>query len=65
MAVGIGEVDAPSAVVVIDLTELALHRIGPVVEAVRSDAPEDLVELVLAHEEGVVLRLDRTLQRVW
>ncbi len=33
MAVGIGEVHAPSAVVVIDLPELVLHRIGPVVDA--------------------------------
>src|SRR5439155_9067354 len=32
--------------------------IGPVVETALLDAAEDLVELLLAHQEGVVLDLD-------
>src|SRR6185437_16351944 len=41
--VGIGEVHAPSAVVVVDLPGTRLHRIGPVIEALLADAAVDLV----------------------
>src|SRR5207248_8033701 len=51
------EVHAAAAVVVVDLALLLLHRIGPVVDALLPDAAEDLVELLLADEEGIVLRL--------
>src|SRR5258708_5342424 len=52
------EVNAAAAVVVVDLALLLLHRIGPVVDALLLDAAEDLVELLLADEERVVLLLD-------
>src|SRR5262249_29185065 len=42
------EVHAAPAVVVVDLALAAMPRIGPVVEAARLNAPEDLVELRLA-----------------
>src|SRR5438105_6496223 len=52
------EVHAAAAVVVVDLALLALARIRPVVEPALLDAAEDLVELLLADEERVVLLLD-------
>src|SRR4051794_7019360 len=55
VAVGVLEVDAPPAVLVVDLAQAAAHRIGPVVEVEVLDAAEALVELLLGHEEGVVL----------
>ena len=33
-----------------------LRRVGPIVEAALLNPPEDLVELLLAHQESVVLR---------
>jgi hypothetical protein len=44
--------------VVVDLALACLPRVGPVGEVARADAAEDLVELGLAHQEGVVLHLD-------
>src|ERR1051325_9294757 len=58
VAARILEVDAASAVVAVDLPFLLLAGIRPVLEFARLDAAEDLIELPLAHEEGVVLRLD-------
>jgi len=51
------EVDAAAAVVAVDPALLLPAGIGPVVETALLDAAEDLVELLLAHEEGVVLHL--------
>src|SRR5207245_4429477 len=56
VAARILEVHAAAAVVAVDLALPLLLRVGPVVETALLDAPEDLVELLLAHEEGVVLR---------
>ena len=56
VAARILEVHAAAAVVMVDLALLLLRRVGPVVEAALFDAAEDLVELLLAHEERVVLR---------
>ena len=53
--VGILEVDAAAAVVMVDLARPPSSRIGPVREPALSDAAEDGVELVLADEERVVL----------
>jgi hypothetical protein len=61
MSVGIVEVDAAAAVVVIDLTRSALARVGPMVEAAFDDPAEDLVELVLSDQERVVLRGNRVI----
>src|SRR5262249_1544447 len=47
-----------AAVVVVDLLRGLLEGIRPVVETTLDDAPVDLVELVLRHDEGVVLRRD-------
>src|SRR5215216_5985079 len=58
VAVGREEVDAAAAVVRVDLARPGLTRIGPVRHLLFLDAAEDLVELVFAHEEGVVLAGD-------
>src|SRR3990170_5121924 len=52
------EVHAAPAEVGVDLALLLPARVGPVGEAARLDAAEDLVELGLADEKGVVLRLE-------
>src|SRR3990172_1797141 len=58
------EVHAASAVVGVDLALQPVTGVGPVGEAARLDAAEDPVELVLAHEEGVVLRRGLALQDI-
>src|SRR5688500_5912444 len=58
IAGGILEVDATAAEEAVDLAVARLAGIGPIVEAPRPDAAEDLVEVPLAHQEGVVLHLD-------
>jgi hypothetical protein len=40
---------------VVDLARPRFERVGPVFEASFTDAAEDLVEVVLADQEGVVL----------
>src|SRR5437867_3019598 len=54
VAIRIIPIDAAAAVAVVDLTRPALAGIGPVGQPALADAAEDLIELVLAHEEGVV-----------
>src|SRR5258708_32620993 len=56
------EVHAAPAEVGIDLALLFSGRICPIREPALLDAAEDLVELGLAHEEGVVLRLEGVLR---
>src|SRR5215218_5887270 len=56
--VGVEPVHAPATVVGVDLTRVALEGIGPVIEAAGPDAGEDLVELLLGHQERVVPRMD-------
>src|SRR5207248_5782183 len=58
MTVEILEVDAASAVVVIDLARLLARRIGPVGELAFADPAENLVEFSFADQEGVMLRRD-------
>jgi hypothetical protein len=55
VAVGILEVHAAATVVVVDLAGLCLARVGPVFQPPLTDAPEDVVEVVLADQEGVML----------
>jgi hypothetical protein len=57
VAVRVGEVHAPTAVVVVDLALPSADRVGVVVDAALLDAPEDLVELGFGDEEGVVLQV--------
>ena len=52
------EVDAAAAVVVVDLAGPAAPRIGPVLQTALADASVDRVELVLGHQERIVLRAD-------
>src|SRR5690554_5105550 len=56
--VGIEEVHAPAAVVVVDLACTLASGIGPVLHLAIGNPAEDPVEVVLAHEEGVVDGLD-------
>src|SRR6185295_13797546 len=51
------EVDAAAAVVVVDLAGSAAPRIGPVLQTALLDTSVDVVEFVLGHQEGVVLRM--------
>jgi hypothetical protein len=54
------EVHAAPSIVGIDLRCEVVAGIGPVGETTLHEAAEDLVELVLAHEEGVVLQIARS-----
>src|SRR5688500_18540948 len=59
VAAGVLPVDAATPVVVVDLAGPAAARVGPVGQLPFPDAPEDLVELVLADQESVVLGVHR------
>src|ERR1700722_15294870 len=59
MAIGVGEVNAPPAVVAVDLARAVAHRVGPVLKPSLADAAENGVKISLADQEGVVLRADR------
>src|SRR3546814_10464932 len=58
MALGIVEVEAAAAEIAVDLLRLLLAGIGPVVQAARSDAGTDRIELLVADQKGVVLQRD-------
>src|SRR5215510_11117438 len=58
VTVGVLEVHAATPVVVVDLAPSGLAGVGPVVEMSGAHAGEDVVELLLADEESVVLRGD-------
>src|SRR6185503_2869206 len=58
MTIGVGEVDTPPAVVVVDLTGAVAHRVGPVLKPPLADPAENSVKIRLADQEGVVLRAD-------
>jgi hypothetical protein len=45
----------------IDLARAATPRVGPVLETLRADAPEDGIEISLGNQESVVLWLDRSI----
>jgi len=62
MPARIFEVHAAAAEVGIDLALLFSGRIRPVREPALLDSAEDLIELGLAHEEGVVLWLEGVLR---
>ena len=55
---GSGKVHAAPTVVVVDPARRAAHGIRPVVDTAGDDATEDLVEVVLANQERVVLLND-------
>src|ERR1700719_2970173 len=59
MAIGVGEVDTPPAVVVVDLARAVAHRVGPVFKPSLADAVENSVKIRLADQERVVLWADR------
>src|ERR1700719_4267354 len=59
MAIGVGEVDTPPAVVVVDLARAVVHRVGPVFKPSLADAAENSVKIRLADQECVVLWADR------
>src|SRR5258705_1406055 len=58
MACRILEVDAATAVVVVDLAGPAAPRIRPMLQTALLDASVDPVEIVLGHQERIVLRAD-------
>ena len=58
MSSRVAEVDAPSTVIGIDAARQGRLWIGPVFDSTLEDAPIDLVETAVIHEEGVVLHLD-------
>src|SRR5215813_13444570 len=55
VAVGVGEIDAASAVIVVDLPRPGPAGIGPVRHAAPGDAAEYDVEIFLADQERIVL----------
>src|SRR2546426_11204666 len=56
MAIWIFEVDAASAVMVVNLACLGARRIGPILETPLSHPTKDLVELRFANQKGIMLR---------
>src|SRR3546814_16244352 len=54
MALGIVEVEAAAAEIAVDLLRLLLAGIGPVVQAARSDAGKDRLEILVADQKGDV-----------
>ena len=58
MLIGIGEIDAAPAKMMIDLARLGPRWVGPIGQAKLLDLCEAGVELLVADEEGVVLRRD-------
>src|SRR5437762_7764588 len=64
MAIRVDEVEASSALVVVDLAGTLLEGIGPVLECASADAREDRIEVVLVDQEGVVLGNDAKVARV-
>src|ERR1700677_1473924 len=61
VAVGVGEIDPASPVVMIDLARAATPRVGPVLETLLTDTAEDGIEISLGNQESVVLRPDRSI----
>ncbi len=59
MAVRVLEVGAAAAEPVVDPTGVAVERVGPVGDPAVLDPAEDLVELLVADQEGVVPGGDR------
>jgi hypothetical protein len=59
MAIGVGEVDTPPAVVVVDLARAVAHRVRPVFKPSLVDAAENSVKIRFTGQEGLVLRPDR------
>src|SRR5580700_1639015 len=59
MAIGVGEVDTPPAVVVVDFARAVAHRVGPVLKPTFADAAENSVKIRLGDQEGVVLWANR------
>ena len=58
MAVGIVEVKAASAVVVVELGGPVVGRVGAVLDARATDAGEDRVEGLVVNGEGEVVRVE-------
>src|SRR5687767_14027776 len=58
VSIGIFEVDSSPVVPIIDLIGLRPGWVRPVAHSTLLDAAEDLIELRLAHEEGILLRRD-------
>ena len=56
MAVGIIEIHPAATIEAVDLASALFARIGPVLQPSITDAGEDLVEVIFAYQEGVVLR---------
>src|SRR5689334_17698023 len=61
---GIAPVDPTPAVIAVDLALPPPGRIRPVVEIAQLYAPEYLIELRLAHQEGIVLDDDLIVARL-
>jgi len=56
MSVGVFEVHAAATVAAVDFGNAVAARVGPVLEPSFAEAVEDLIEVVFADQEGVVLR---------
>src|SRR6185369_2005978 len=58
------EVDAAAPVIAVDLAGPRPTGVGPMLEPALADAAEDLVEVIVADQEGIVLRGDFTIALV-
>ena len=61
MAVGVGTIDPAPAVVMIDLAGKTTPRVGPIREALVTDAAEDSIEISFGNQESIMLWLDRSI----
>src|SRR5262245_22521788 len=64
MSVGVLEIEPAAAIIVVDRTRPALAGIRPVLDAALADAREDLIELVLADQERIMLGGDLAIRVV-
>lgn len=58
VTIGVFEVESAAAVVAVDLARSPLAGVGPVLNSALANAAEDLIEVVLSDEKGIVLRGD-------
>lgn len=58
MTVGVLEVQPAATIVAVDFAGTALAGVGPVLESPPSDASKDMVKVLFAYQEGIVLRVN-------
>jgi hypothetical protein len=55
MTIGVLEIHPAATVVPVDFAGAVLARVSPILDSPSADASEDLIEVVFAYQEGIVL----------